>query len=90
VDNHERIPLQQREAIGGNDKFTELYDKSTNFVPPKSFATQLYEYIWGKDRATLQFESALAQYEQSQLRKKNKYGKKRLGSAEVGAGLTPS
>lgn len=56
-----RVPLEGRVPIV--DKYSDLIDRTTNFVPTRTTFDQLKEYVFGKDEAAIQFETALEEYE---------------------------
>ena len=52
---YHRIPLAEGKP-SGMDKYEHLIDRTKNYVPPRGFAAQLKEYLWGKDQQTVAFE----------------------------------
>ena len=50
-DIYHRVELEGRTPVV--DKYSDLIDRTTNFVPTKTRFDRLKEYVFGKDKATI-------------------------------------
>jgi hypothetical protein len=68
-----RIPLGESQKHS-YEKYSDMIDTNTSFMPQKSFNSQVKELVWGKDERKKKFEAALQKHTQTEPGQRPKLG----------------